>query len=130
MKIIYINDIKIKIYHSLITTDMEMSEYPLSMAPFKKLVKTKSEKFKKKFNRDYLICTVGMTVRYPASVIAIVLPFDDFTIKIAEKIVKGRLLRTIGQLKNKNGTTRKRYDIMNLPVYIYYGDIKEQIHGI
>ena len=119
-QIIIENDITIQIYHFLITNNMLDWEYPEYVKSFRDLIRTKSKKFKKKANRDYLICTIAKEPNRGVQTIAIVLPQDEFKIKIAEDIVTGRLLRALGRLKKKDGTLKKTYDKKSLPVYIFH----------
>lgn len=86
------------IYHELYTGQ----EYQLCLDnAFKNYLNKKLEKFKEKYNKDYLIYSIGIDQDNGTMAISVVHPFDDFKNKVATDIVTGRIKRMNGDIPNR-----------------------------
>jgi len=92
------------IRHCVITKN---SNFDVDIYPFISYLTEKFEKFISKYNVDFMCYTIGTSGKF--STVAVNHPFDDFIPKNAEDIVRGRILRMQGLLRNKNGEMRKQY---------------------
>ena len=120
----------IDIYHKLYT-GTEACLY------FTEYLDKKLKKFKKKFNQNFIIYTIGIDYTHKIRAIAIVHPWDNFNPEVGKSIVIGRIEREQGIKKAHKGYRRVKYselkeynndtlqwEFIGLPDYVEVGEDK------
>jgi CRISPR/Cas system-associated endonuclease Cas1 len=91
----------IGVKHKILTmTIRENGSYSIKSVPyFQEYLVKKLKKFYRKYGKKYLIYSIGLDVETETRTVSIVHPFDEFNPEIAEEIIRGRIARMDGNLR-------------------------------